>query len=582
VKRSILVIVLLMLGIFSMVVWAEVTPPAAEWSKHFGGTGYDSGFCVRQTPDHGYIVAGMTRSFSVRGSNAYLIKTDSAGNEVWSKTYGGWSSDYAYSVCPTTDGGYALAGGTWSFDVGGASDVYLVKTDAQGSELWRKAFGGGQIDYARSIRQTSDGGFIMAGYTRSFGAGASDIYLLKTDSRGNLLWSKTFGGKYSEWAYMVRQTVDGGYIAVGYTSTFDTNGGIYLVKTDGEGNLQWARTLGGPKHDDGHSVQQTPDGGYIVVGTTQSFNASVCDICLVKVDPQGIEEWSKTYGGRYGDDGWDVCCTPDGGYVFSSNLSSDDGGGIGLIKTDSAGNEIWRNIYKGGWSGRSLERSADGGYIVLGDIYPEGKSRDILLVKVESENAPPVAHAGQDQTCVVGETVELDGSGSSDPDGDPLTYRWQIMAIPAGSLALLSDPHDVKPSILADIVGSYTVNLVVNDGTVDSEPASVTITAISIEEAAANAVQTTSETIAQLPVEVFANKNMADTFIEKIEAVLLQIDQGDYKDAYNKLTKDLIKKTDGCAETGKADRNDWIEDCESQAQVYTLINTALDLLRNLI
>ena len=265
----------------------------AGWTRTYGGSSYDYGESVAQTSDGGYIVAGYTYSFGAGGYDVYLVKTDAVGDTIWTRTYGGFDVDFGYSVAQTSDGGYIVAGETYSFGAGG-SDVYIVKTDAVGDTLWTRTYGGSDYDYGRSVAQTSDGGYIVAGYTASFGAGSWDVYLVKTDGLGDTIWTRTYGGSDGDYSNSVAQTSDGGYIAAGYTSSFGAGyNDVYLVKTDAVGDTIWTRTYGGGNTDKGYSVAQTSDGGYIVAGYTRSFGAGEDDVYLVKTDSlgyTGIEE----------------------------------------------------------------------------------------------------------------------------------------------------------------------------------------------------------------------------------------------------------------------------------------------------
>lgn len=178
------------------------------FERTYGGDNADWGCSVQQTADHGYVIAGLTNS-SGPGTEVYLIRTDSAGDTLWTRTYGGAHADFANSVRQTADGGYILTGGTKSFG-GGDEDVYLIKTDAHGDTMWTRAFGGTEDDGGWSVGQTTDSGFIIAGSTRSFGAGGLDVWLLKTDTHGDTLWTRTFGGAGSDQALSVEQTTDSG------------------------------------------------------------------------------------------------------------------------------------------------------------------------------------------------------------------------------------------------------------------------------------------------------------------------------------------------------------------------------------
>lgn len=313
----------------------------ALWAKTFGGTGADAGNSVHETSDRGYIVIGNTEPLGTGTKDVYLVKTGSNGDILWSKTFGGNGGDDGNSVMETSDGGYIIAGETGSYGAGGY-DVYLVKTDSNGNALWSKTFGGAGADDAHSVRQTSDGGYIIAGDTGSFGAGESDMYLVKTDPNGTELWSKTFGGIGSDYGHSVRQTSDGGYIVSGYTGSFGAGANdVYLVKTDQNGNELWSRAFGGTGTDDGNSVQETLDNGYIIAGVTKSFGEGY-DVYLVKTDSNGNVLWTKAFGGSGSDYGYSVQQTADGGYIIAGETGSYGAGGgdIFLIKTDPDGNAL--------------------------------------------------------------------------------------------------------------------------------------------------------------------------------------------------------------------------------------------------
>ncbi|MDP6737418.1 MAG: hypothetical protein QGG15_00035 [Dehalococcoidales bacterium] len=369
---------------------APMTPtPALSFTKTFGGVDWDYANSVQQTTDGGYIIAGGTDSPGTDG-DVYLVKTDREGNEEWSRTFGGKENDTASSVQQTTDGGYIIAGDTNSFGAG-EFDFYLVKTDREGNEEWSRAFGGVGWDYADSVQQTTDGGYIIAGGTDSFGAGEFDFYLVKTDGEGNEEWSRAFGGVGWDYADSVQQTTDGGYIIAGGTDSFGA--GIYdayLVKTDGEGNEEWSRTFGGEDNDTADSVQQTADGGYIIAGDTESFGAGNYDAYLVKTDGEGNEEWSRAFGGEETEEADSVQQTTDGGYIIAGYTISYGAGSWDayLVKTDGEGNEEWSRAF-GGESydlASSVQQTADGGYIIAGYTESFGAGNyDAYLVKTDGE-----------------------------------------------------------------------------------------------------------------------------------------------------------------------------------------------------
>jgi len=262
---------------------------AYQWSKTFGGSAFDVGYSVKQTDDGGFIVAGYTGySPGAGGSDVYLIKTDASGDQIWSKTFGGAADDAGESVQQTDDGGFIVAGSTNSIGAGG-SDVYLIKIDASGKELWSKTFGGVSNDDAKSVRQTNDGGFVIVG-DEGFNdfTDESYVYLIKTNALGVEQWSKTFGEASVDRGYSVQQTDDGGFIVAGYTSSFGAGGSdVYLIRTDTSGDELWSKTFGGASWDSSESVQQTDDGGFIIAGLTWSFGAGGLDVYLIYYQPDG-------------------------------------------------------------------------------------------------------------------------------------------------------------------------------------------------------------------------------------------------------------------------------------------------------
>ena len=315
-----------------------------EWSQTFGGSASDYGQSVQLTSDGGYIIAGYTSSYGAGSSDVYLIKTNANGDSLWTRTFGGSSSDKGYSVQQTTDGGYIIVGRTTSFGAGDY-DAYLIKTDGSGNELWTRTIGGEDYDEGFSVQQTTDGGYIIAGNTGSYGAGGSDFYLVKTNESGIELWSQTFGGSFTDYCYCVQQTQDGGYIIAGYTDSFGAGGAdVYLVKTDGSGMEQWSQTFGGSNWEAGNCVQQTQDGGYITAGYTESYGAGDIDVYLIKTNASGSEEWTQTFGGSSADEGYSIQQTQDGGYIIAGKTTSFGAGGLDVYLIRLAGDGTTNDV----------------------------------------------------------------------------------------------------------------------------------------------------------------------------------------------------------------------------------------------
>jgi hypothetical protein len=352
-------------------------PASAGWERNYGTPdNTDSGFDGVQTTDGGYIVAGGTYSFG-NENQVYLIKTDASGDTLWTRNYGGPDNEEAHSVRQTTDGGYIIAGFT-------GGQVYLVKTDASGVASWTRTYGGGGGDYGHSVRQTTDGGYIIAGSTDSYG-NEDQFYLVKTNASGTLLWQKNYGGPDYEYAYSVQQTTDGGYIVAGLSTPFSgQEGRVYLVKTNASGDTLWTRTYGGPGWEYASSVQQTTDGGYVLTGPTSSFGTGG-DVYLVKTDASGTLTWERNYGGPSGDGGSSVQQTTDGGYIVAGYTRSYGAGeaDVYLVKTDASGDTLWTRTYGDTIReiGYSVQQTTDGGYIIAG--YTSWSDRQVYLVKVD-------------------------------------------------------------------------------------------------------------------------------------------------------------------------------------------------------
>ena len=363
--------------------------PDTMWTKTYtcSGTSYDLGFSVQQTTDGGYIIVGETDSLGVDSMEIWLIKIDVDGDTMWTRTYGGVDDDYCRSVKQTTDGGYIIAGSTQSFIIGNIA-AYIIKVNANGDTLWTKVLGGPNVDLLESVQQTTDGGYIFAGSTSSFGAGSRDVWLIKTDANGDTLWTKTYGGVDYDRGGSVQQTIDGGYIVVGSTSSYgEPFGDVWLIKTDTIGDTLWTKTFGGPALDFGSSVQQTSDSGYITTGFTESYGAGFRDVWLIKTDVNGDTLWTKTYGGIYLDRGISVQQTSDGGYIVGGFTESFGPGDVAmyLIRTDTAGDTLWTATYGGDISdmGWMVQQTSDRGYIFVGSTNSFGSGEcDIYLIKV--------------------------------------------------------------------------------------------------------------------------------------------------------------------------------------------------------
>jgi Abnormal spindle-like microcephaly-assoc'd, ASPM-SPD-2-Hydin len=358
------------------------SPPPVTFMKTLGSPGDDFASSIQPTSDGGFIIAGYTNGLGAGREDVLLVKLDSAGAIQWSKTAGGTGSDIAYSVRQTSDGGYIVSGSTDG--VTGVSQILVAKFDGTGASQWASTLGDPSDGAAGlSVQQTTDGGYIATGIP----AGAiGGLGLLKYNASGQLQWLRRAPGP-NHYGFSVRQTSDGGYIVAGNKQIGTTQYDLSLLKFDGSGNLQWAQLAGGSGNESGNAVQQTTDGGYIVAGATASFGAGGQDVLLLKYDGSGTLQWARTAGGS-GDEAADsVQQTSDGGYIVSGHTSSFGASGtvVVLLKFDSAGAFQWARAGGGSTSGTSVQQTTDGAYILAGSTASFGAGgSDVLLIRTDA------------------------------------------------------------------------------------------------------------------------------------------------------------------------------------------------------
>jgi len=389
--RTTAVTFIFVFGLAITVIPILAQPPDVLWGRTFGGPIMNIGYCVQETDDGGFVFTGrFDDAEDDNRPDLWLVKTDFAGIEVWSQTFGGTDLEEGKCVQQSSDGGYIIVGYIKYFMTANW-DVLLIKTDDNGSEIWSQTFGGIDLDEGAGVQETSDGGYIIVGRSASLGAGATDVWLIKTDAEGNELWNRTFGGIDQDDGYSVQQTSDGGYIITGKTESFGTGAAdLWLIKTDADGNEMWDHTFGGVHSDVGYSVQQSTDGGYIITGKTRSYGAGATDVWLIKTDAEGNELWNRTFGGVHRDCGNCVRQTVDGSYIILGKTQSLGAGYIDvwLIKTDADGNTIWNQTYGGFFEdiGYCIQQTIDGGYIITGNTSSFGGNiTDAFLLRLEGD-----------------------------------------------------------------------------------------------------------------------------------------------------------------------------------------------------
>ncbi len=336
-----------------------------KWSKIFSGADIESGKFVRQTTDGGFIIIGDKELSDISGSKIYIIKTNKDGKELWHNTYGGTVSDYGESVQETMDGGFIIVGSTNSYGAG-ESDIYVIKTDENGKELWNSTYGGAVNDFGKSVRETKDGGFIIVGSTYSYGAGGSDVYIIKTNKDGKELWHNTYGGTINDYGETVEETEDGGFIIVGTTYSSGAGGSdIYVIKTNRDGKKLWHSTFGGEDYEWGRTSQIALDKNIMIAG----------DRMLIKVGNDGKKIWTMSYKECWINSIYEV---PEDGFLIAGVESNAPFFVSGfLLKTDPEGKKVWYETIQNCWI-NSIEETVDKGFILAGEFYG-----DVCLIRVE-------------------------------------------------------------------------------------------------------------------------------------------------------------------------------------------------------
>jgi hypothetical protein len=368
-----------------------------KWMKTYGGRDFDFGTHVTETTDGGYIVVGTTSSYGSGSEDVWLIKTDYKGDLEWEKFYGGDDGDFGAYVQQTTDGGYIIIGSTGSYAVG-KQDVWLIKTDENGEKLWDNTFGGIEFDRGHKVLETPDGGYVIIGNNGHTGGPRGDIWLLKTDSNGDLLWDQIFGGKGHNGGSCIDFTSDGGYIIVGssYMSGETNSYDLWLIKTDRNGELIWDNKFEENNTDSGSSVQETTDGGFIVVGTT-GYDHPYSNLLIIKTDGNGDVIWKKVIDEFAKDQrGVTVRETLDGGYIIVGETLFNNIFGFCplIIKTNSLGEIEWSHhiIEFGNDCIFSVEQTNDEGFIFTGYKH-SGLKHDLWIIKANSDGDIPINRA---------------------------------------------------------------------------------------------------------------------------------------------------------------------------------------------
>jgi len=366
--------------------------------KNFSG----SGSSVRQTDDEGYVTVGYTDSQGAGQNDLLVIKTDHYGNLIWEKTYGEEYNDAGTCIEQTDDGGYIITGKIEREDVDwpywNHTFLWLLKTDSNGDTLWSKTYGHSGSSNGESVQQTIDGGYIVTGrvarriLTEGDSYGRQGCELIKTDAQGDTLWTKYFTGRGHTYGQSVIEVTDGGYMLINGVEVSGTGNYFQVIKTDSERNVIWLQEFGGVSDVHGYSVKQTSDDGFVITGGTSPYGGMYWDLILIKMDSQGNTIWNRTYGGGKTDGdleiGYSVDQTTDGGYITAG--FSTPNWDVLLLKTNSDGDTLWTNTFTWGdypsiSRGKSIQETIDGGFIITGYTDYGQNQSNLFLIKTDSE-----------------------------------------------------------------------------------------------------------------------------------------------------------------------------------------------------
>ena len=347
--------------------------PDTIWTKVYGDGDYERGNSIVITDDNGFAIVGAADALYSGGNltegDIWLVRTNSTGDTLWTKTYGGSGIDEGNSIYQTADGGFILAGARSNNLL--IYDAWLIRTDSNGDTIWTKTYGDNFAEeLASSVIETSDSGFAFTGFSNTQTTFSRDVWLVRTDAAGDTLWTRTFGGTGSDLGAAVLQTADNGFIVTGKTRVIGGEYDLYLIRTDENGNTLWTKTYNGPSSpnsvDDGRDIELMSDGGVAIVGFSN------LNTWLLRTDANGDTLWTKQYPGS-GGDSFDK--TSDGGFVIV--------GGIQLIRTNANGDLLWSTTFAG--LANSVQQTSDGGYIVAGYNFFSATKDDLWLARFGSD-----------------------------------------------------------------------------------------------------------------------------------------------------------------------------------------------------
>ena len=490
---------LLLLGLYSTISQAQTIPPGVGWQRTYGGSGNEEFRAMELTNDGGFIAVGLTNSvdgdvsMNAGGDDYWIIKSDSVGNIQWQKVYGGSGTDWARSISKTSNGGYIVAGYSQSNnqDVSGNHgryDFWILKLDSVGNIIWKKCFGGSEFDNAYRAIETSDGNYLVVGFTESSDGqvsgfhGGQDYWILKLDPDGNILWTKTMGGSGEDQASCVIETPDHNYLVAGYSESGDGDvtdhigqQDMWVVKLSEAGDVIWKKSYGGTHDDGARWITSASDGGYVICGSSNSLNYDVTlnhgsyDYWIVKLDTNGSLVWQKSLGGSDFEYSYYIAQDKDQNYLVAGYSYSNNGDVSGakgsedywLVKVDRLGNLLWQKTFGGslGDECRVVMVKKNGSYLLAGftnctdgDVTFKHGSEDAWIVETCSSPEATITNGSVVNSCK-GNSVTLNAS-----TGTGYSYQWNKNGI------LISSATNSSYLYTSGITANFTVVVTIAGG----------------------------------------------------------------------------------------------------------------------
>jgi len=420
----------------------------------------------------------------------------------WARSYGLKNNDSAYAISDTSDGGYIAAGYINSTTDSGYDNghVEIIKLNSDGTVEWEKTYAGDGDEAAYYVQEVN-GSYIVSGTTSSFGSSYTDIWILKLAQDGTVIWEKRYGGQYGENGYKILPTSDGGFIIGGDTLSYGAgNGDLWLIKINDTGSIEWQKVYGGPSYDYFKNLIITSDGGYLLMGITQSFGAGGFDIWLIKLDSSGNVAWQKVYGGTAYDYGKRIIETADG-YMILGHTNTPGNFDLWVLKIDTNGNLVWQKTYGGDGTELSYDMAAVGnGYILMGFTTSWGAGGyDVWLVAINNTGAIEWQRAYGSTQKEIGFSllaIQNDGlvvAGETESFGSGYTDIWVLKTNTTGYIEFNLEPS-AKMTNTSGTISSFNPSTSDTSASVKDTTAEEHITTATVKNSQLN-IATQSEPV---------------------------------------------------------------------------------------